>query len=238
MSDIVALSGGKDSTAMALWLAENEPRDYDYICTPTGNEPVAMIEHWLKLGRILGKPIKPVTMGKSLAGLIEIQNCLPNHRMRWCTRMLKIIPFQRYILEHLPCTVYVGIRADEVREGVDHEMELLVRTRYPLAEAGMGISAVTCLLERFGVIIPERTDCELCFFQTLWEWYVLWRDRPASFAEGIRWEDMTEHTLRSDQRDSWPASLRQLGTCFALGMIPGRRGGMESRRTMCSVCAR
>ncbi len=35
---IVGLSGGKDSTAMALWLHENEPRDYTYICNETGNE--------------------------------------------------------------------------------------------------------------------------------------------------------------------------------------------------------
>lgn len=35
---VVALSGGKDSTAMALRLREVEPREYTYICTPTGNE--------------------------------------------------------------------------------------------------------------------------------------------------------------------------------------------------------
>lgn len=35
---VVALSGGKDSTALALRLAETEPRDYTYVCTPTGDE--------------------------------------------------------------------------------------------------------------------------------------------------------------------------------------------------------
>lgn len=40
MKHIVGLSGGKDSTAMALWLAENQPRDYEYICTPTGEEQI------------------------------------------------------------------------------------------------------------------------------------------------------------------------------------------------------
>jgi hypothetical protein len=238
MKHIVALSGGKDSVAMALMLAEREPRDYDYICTPTGDEPAAMIDHWQKLGVLLGKPIKPVTSGRSLAGLIRIQKCLPNFRMRWCTRELKIEPFERYIMENLPCVVYVGIRADEARDGVDHDMSLLVKTRFPLAEAGWDLAAVRSYLRCRGVVIPERTDCENCFFQTLWEWYVLWRDKPASFARGISWEDYTGHTLRSEQRDSWPASLRQLGTLFALGMIPGRRGGMEARKAMCSVCAR
>ena len=31
---VVALSGGKDSTALALALHEKEPRDYDYVITP------------------------------------------------------------------------------------------------------------------------------------------------------------------------------------------------------------
>ena len=44
---IVALSGGKDSTALALRLAEVEPCDYEYICTPTGmNCP-----RWRSIGR-------------------------------------------------------------------------------------------------------------------------------------------------------------------------------------------
>jgi tRNA(Ile)-lysidine synthase TilS/MesJ len=42
---VVGLSGGKDSTAMALRLAEVEPQPYVYICTPTGNEPASMMAH-------------------------------------------------------------------------------------------------------------------------------------------------------------------------------------------------
>lgn len=38
---VVALSGGKDSTAMALRLAEVEPREYTYVCTPTGSAECA-----------------------------------------------------------------------------------------------------------------------------------------------------------------------------------------------------
>lgn len=42
---IVGLSGGGDSTAMALWLADNEPREYTYICNATGNELPALFDH-------------------------------------------------------------------------------------------------------------------------------------------------------------------------------------------------
>ena len=52
---VVALSGGKDSTAMALRLAEIEPNaDYHWVLTPTGNELPPMYEHWRKLKDLLG----------------------------------------------------------------------------------------------------------------------------------------------------------------------------------------
>ena len=83
---IVPISGGKDSTATALWLAENEPRDYDYVCTPTGNELPSWYEHMRSLGALLGKPILPV-IGGTLKGIIEQEQMIPNWRARFCTRM-------------------------------------------------------------------------------------------------------------------------------------------------------
>lgn len=77
MKHVVALSGGKDSTAMALRLAEVEPQDYTYVCTPTGDEPPEMFAHWRKMGDLLGKPILPI-VGGTLQGLIKRQNALPN----------------------------------------------------------------------------------------------------------------------------------------------------------------
>lgn len=94
---VVALSGGKDSTAMALRLAEVEPDDYTYVCTPTGNEPDEMFAHWRLLGEMLGKRIIPIVHRSGLSGLIKEQNALPNWRQRWCTRMLKIEPYAEWL---------------------------------------------------------------------------------------------------------------------------------------------
>ena len=238
MNHIVALSGGKDSTGMALRLAEAEPRDYDYVFTPTGNEPPEMIAHWLNLGRRLGKPLKPISSGHSLGGLIRMQMCLPNWRMRWCTRLLKIEPFETYVLRNQPCTVYIGIRADEGgREGVEYERLGDIVRDYPLRRWGWGLAKVLDYLEQRGVTIPDRTDCMACFFQTLWEWWALWKFRPDAFAEAEQWEQMTGHTLRSEQRDSHPAALKLLRAEFEAGYIPTRKI-MKDRARMCSVCAR
>lgn len=223
---------------MALFLAEIEPADYTYVCTPTGNELPEMVDHWIKIGKLLGKPILPVTCGRSLGGLISLQNALPNWRMRWCTRMLKIEPFQRYCMAHLPATVFVGIRADEVRDGVEHDMPLLIGQRFPLVEWGWGIGDVKSYLKRRGVTIPERTDCAACFFQTLGEWWNLWKQHPEKYAEAEGWETATSHTLRSDSRDTWPAALKDLRARFEAGDVPKQRTGMSERPSMCSVCAR
>ena len=241
MKHIVALSGGKDSTAMALRMKELElgAGNLEFVCTPTGDEMPAMVEHWVKLGQMLGQLIKPIGCGRSLSDLIHIQQALPNWRMRWCTRMLKIEPFEQYILANTPCTVYIGIRADEAdREGVDYEANEGVTRSYPLVTWGWGIQQVRGFLQNRGVSIPERTDCGSCFFQTLWEWYVLWRDHPERYAHYCSWEDQVGHTLRSDKRDTWPADLRSLGECFASGRAPKQRMAMKDRSTMCSVCAR
>ncbi|MDP2263273.1 MAG: phosphoadenosine phosphosulfate reductase family protein [Hydrogenophaga sp.] len=109
---VVGLSGGKDSTALALWLVENEPRKYEFICNETGNELPAMRAHWKKLEDMLGQAIVPVRHTVDLIELCEQQKALPNFRMRWCTRILKIEPTIAY-MDALPegSVLYVGLRA-------------------------------------------------------------------------------------------------------------------------------
>lgn len=238
MKHIVALSGGKDSTAMAVRLAQVEPRKYEYVCTPTGNELPEMLIHWRKLEDKLGCPILRLPT-ETLTNLVIVQNALPNHRMRWCTRMLKIEPFEKYILANRPCTIYVGLRADEPdREGVDYSVHERVTNRFVLREWGWDKVAVIDFLQDEEIIIPFRTDCGLCFFQTIWEWYQLWLNHPGAYGEGLSWEAITGHTLRSPGRDTWPTSLKDLAAAFKGGRIPKVSKGMEGRTAMCSVCAR
>lgn len=220
---VVALSGGKDSTAMALRLAELEPRDYVYVCTPTGNELDKMFEHWRGLGELLGKPIVPV-MGGTLDGLIRKQGALPNWRQRWCTRMLKIEPYAAWLLQQSgrgPIVSYVGLRADEPeREGGDYAAVPGVTMRFPMREWGWGLRDVVEYLARRGVSIPARTDCALCFYQKLGEWWNLWKLHPEKYAEGEEYERLVGHTFRSPGRDTWPAALADLRREFEAGRVP------------------
>jgi 3'-phosphoadenosine 5'-phosphosulfate sulfotransferase (PAPS reductase)/FAD synthetase len=233
---VVAVSGGKDSTAMALRLAEVEPDDYTYICTPTGDEPEAFFAHMRTLGGILGKPIVPLMHYLGLNGLIAKQSALPNFRQRWCTRMLKIEPFMEWLRLNAPAISYVGLRADEpTREGGFYEHIPGITQRYPLREWGWNESDVLTYLEERHITIPFRLDCQRCFFQTLYEWHLLWTESPEVYAEAEAQEAATGHTFRSPQRDTQPTGLTELREKFESGYAPKPKGS-ALRRLQCRVC--
>lgn len=237
---LVALSGGKDSTVMALRLAEVEPRDYIYFCTPTGDELPEMIEHWNNLECILKKPIIKLKAKLDLHGLIAEFSALPNHRQRWCTRMLKIEVAKAFYLKHSPAVAYVGLRADEeARKGGIYGD--IVDQKYPMREWGWDINDVKNYLYERNVQIPERTDCARCYEQRLGEWWDLWKIHPELYADAEAQEEKYGHTFRSDTRDTWPASLKLMRARFECGEIPrGARNqedlfGYNSRCRACSL---
>ena len=234
----VGLSGGKDSTAMALRLRELNPAiDYTYICTPTGDELPPMFEHWKHCGVLLGKPIIPIMYRSGLNGLIREKNALPNFRQRWCTQILKIQIFTTWLLQRLGeydrVTTYVGIRADEdEREASDYQLPLLVNSTFPMREWGWCLPDVLGYLDSKGVSIPKRTDCARCFFQRIAEWHNLWREYPEIYADAVRQEQELGHTFRTPGKDTWPTALNDLAKEFESGRaLPKERGLLH-----CRVC--
>ena len=230
---VIGLSGGKDSTCLALRLCEIEPyTNWEYLITPTGAELPPMVEHWANLERILGKPLIRVTNHDiTLNGLIQIQKAIPNFRQRWCTRILKIEPTIAWCVKNAPVLMHVGLRADEdEREGIYGE---LVQSRFPFREWGWGITEVTNYLKDRGVTIPKRTDCDRCYHQRLGEWHALWRDYPERYWEASAQEERLGHTFRSPGRDTWPSSLVELAKEFSKGR---KIRGSENCGEICRVC--
>lgn len=241
---VVGLSGGKDSTAMALALREREPREYVYVCTPTGDELPEMTAHWSRLEELLGASLVRVHSGESLDSLIERYGALPNHRQRWCTRILKIEPYGRWLAEQSKTrdvVSYIGLRADEEdREGVDYSEELglfgqRITCRHPLREWGWGIADVWSYLDEKGVCIPRRTDCGKCYGQRLSEWRDLLGQFPERYAAAEAQEAATGHTFRSPKRDTWPAPLKELRGEFERGRPLRER--KDERGKVCRVCS-
>ena len=221
MQHVVALSGGKDSTALALRLAEVEPGDYTYICTPTGNELPEMFEHWNRLGDLLGKRILPIMHRTGLHGVVRDQKMLPNFRARFCTRILKIEPYRTWLAMNTPCVSYVGLRADEEgRAGGSYADIPGVEMRFPLREWGWKKADVLGYLEKRGVSIPKRTDCAICYHQRIGEWWELWKNHPQEWAAGEALEEEIGGTMRSPGRDTWPVSMKGLRAAFEGGRVP------------------
>ena len=232
MKHVVGLSGGKDSTALALRLAEIEPRDYEYICNETGNELPAMLDHWARLEDMLGKPIIRVRYKYDLRDTIRQMNMLPSVFARWCTRVLKIEPTIEY-MEKLPkdSVLYVGLRADEEeRKGLFGED---ITVRFPMREWGWKEEDVWKYLDQRGVCIPERTDCAWCPYQRLGEWRDLHTKYPDLYKEGIELEKEIGATFRSPGRDTWPADLESLAQEFD----KGRKLRAYNRGASCRVCS-
>lgn len=247
---IVALSGGKDSTAMALRLAEVEPRDYTYVCTPTGDESPDMLRHWESLGKLLSKPLIQLTRthedGRlmTLDSLIEMFNALPNNRQRWCTRMLKIEPMIAFLKANAPAIQYVGLRADEEERKGIYSAE--VESDFPMRRWGWGIKEVIEYLAERKQRIPKRTDCLKCYDQRLHEWRDFYEQHFNKWVIAEGQEEKTQATFRSPSRDSYPAALKDLAMEFERrrtlrGDMKRLQGSLmtadaEAEETACRVC--
>lgn len=231
---IVGFSGGKDSTAMVYRMAERG-EEFKLLFTPTGNEMPGVEDFVHETARKVGRELI-IPKGPKLMELIQEFKALPSHRMRWCTRMIKIEPciaFFKSIPKTQAALLCVGLRADEEkREGLYSK---LIKSRFPLVEFGWNKADVLAYLKRIGVCVPPRTDCALCYEQSLLDWKNLLRNYPALYAHGEALEQQTGHTFRSPTRDAWPARLADLRVEFE----SGRKIRGEDKRAgddICRVC--
>lgn len=197
---VLGISGGKDSAALAVFVRQNYPElDIEYFFTDTGKELPEVYEFLGRLEGFLGKPIVRLNPRRDFDfWLREYKHFLPSAQTRWCTRQLKLAPFEQWIKPMLiagdTVTSYVAIRADEeYREGYTSKHERL-KVRLPFREAGIDKKAVMDILESSGVGIPlyydwrSRSGCTFCFFQQKIEWVRLKERHPKAFEEAKQYE--------------------------------------------------
>lgn len=234
--EIIAFSGGKDSTAMALRLEEIEPnKERMFLFTPTGDELPEMARHMEYMKTLFGKERFLKVESPTLIDLIEQMDCIPNYRMRFCTRMIKIEPCIRLLANMKDPVLCVGLRADEpLRTGLYDEQ---VTNRYPLREWGWTVSDVLTYLEKRQIKLPQRTDCALCYYQRLIDWFQLWKTYPGRYDTGIEIEKKHGHTFRSPSKDKHPTSLNDLKVAFENGWVPKYRKIKKDGRGGCRVCS-
>ena len=204
MAGYLAISGGADSTAMALLLHERG-EDFEMVFADTGAELPET--YWLipRLQQYVGKPLTVVSNGTFYQHLSNYGFLLPSVLARWCTRVLKMVPQDRFFGAIGECDVGVGIRADEMRRA-NRPPRKTVTFRYPLVEAGMGKADVLALCEQHGLLSPAyrwrtNTSCFCCPFQRLADWRGLAKNHPDLYALAEDWE---EHTKVRAEREGLP----------------------------------
>ena len=120
---VLGISGGKDSAALAIYLRKKYPElNVEYYFCDTGKELLETYSFIDDLEIYLGKKIirlkatengidSPFDFFYNLYG-----GYLPSSHARWCTKNLKLTPFEKFVGND-PVVSYVAIRGDEERDG-------------------------------------------------------------------------------------------------------------------------
>ncbi len=197
---VLGISGGRDSAALAVYMRQNHPGlEIDYFFTDTGKELPEVYEFLGRLEGFLGKPILRLNPDRDFDfWLKQYSNFLPSAQTRWCTRQLKLRPFELWLKPELEAGVnifsYVAIRSDEeFREGYKGKHPNM-KTVLPFKEDGIDKQGVLEILEASGLGLPKyyewrsRSGCTFCFFQQKIEWVRLQERHPEAFEEAKTYE--------------------------------------------------
>ncbi|MFV9507730.1 MAG: phosphoadenosine phosphosulfate reductase family protein [Oscillochloridaceae bacterium umkhey_bin13] len=189
---IVSLSGGKDSTALALYLSDKIPQ-LEYIFCDTHEELQETYEYLDRIEAFLGKKITRLNPQRGFSHWLEMYGgMLPSSQVRWCTRKLKIEPFEAHVGSD-PVWSYIGIRADEQRSGYI-STKPNIQPVYPFKEHGLVLSDIEQILNDSGIGLPiyydwrQRSGCYFCFYQRSGEWMGLKERHPDLFEKAKKFE--------------------------------------------------
>ncbi len=209
---VLGLSGGRDSAALAVYMRQNYPDiDIDYFFTDTGKELPEVYEYLVNLEGFLGKTIIRLNGERDFDfWLKQYNNFLPSSQARWCTRQMKIKPFENWVKTMLAddYTVfsYVAIRSDEeYRQGYNSKNEKLIM-KLPLKEDGIDKAGVMEILSSVGLGLPKyyewrsRSGCTFCFYQRKIEWVNLIEKHPDAFQEA---KDYEKKALENQSPFTW-----------------------------------
>ena len=212
---IVPVSGGKDSAALAIYMAQTYPQiPTEYVFCDTDAELPETYDYLDRVEALLGKPIRRINAldymnvarkpsRKAFDFVLNemYSGFLPSPQARWCTRKLKIEPFERYVGTDTAYS-YIGIRADEDRQGYTPKKPPVISDRsnirpvYPFKDDGLDLSAIRIILESSGVGLPNyyrwrsRSGCYFCFYQQIGEWQRLRTEHPDLFESAKRYEQV------------------------------------------------
>jgi hypothetical protein len=198
---LLGLSGGKDSSALAIYMRDRVP-EMEYFFADTGAELPETLAYIDLLEDYLGKPVVKLNAERDFDYYLDYHNnFLPSARQRWCTVNLKLIPFEQFVGEDNVIS-YIAIRADEPTRSGYISKKANIRTRMPFREDGIALEDIEEILETSGIGKPKyyswrsRSGCYFCFFQQQEEWAGLKKHHSDLFEAAKAYERADEKTGR------------------------------------------
>lgn len=180
---ICGISGGKDSSALAIYMRERVPQ-MEYFFCDTGAELPETYDYLDKLETALDKPIARLNARKGFDHWFEVyRGALPSPQMRWCTKKMKIEPLEEWVGSDNAVS-YVAIRADETGRKGYVSTKANIKAVFPFVEDGIAHDGVLRILQDAGLGLPEyyewrtRSGCYFCFYQRKAEWVGLADKHP------------------------------------------------------------
>lgn len=231
--NIVAVSGGRDSAALAIYLSQRMD-DLELVFADTGRE---LPEVYTFLGRLetsLGATISRISDGWACSSCgccgteVNVRACpkcgshahprdfdyyikrwandevgpfLPSPSFRWCTKHLKLRPFDRFVGRD-SATVFIGIRSDEWDRKGNYGDRPNVSYRYPFLEDDIDLDGVKRIISEAHLVLPEyyawRTTggCWCCPFQRASDWAGLKEHHPTLFQRAAEEEKASMFTWK------------------------------------------
>ncbi len=187
---ICGISGGKDSSALAVYMRDRAPQ-MEYFFCDTGAELPETYEYLTRLEVILGRPIVRLNATRGFDHWFEVfRGALPSPQMRWCTKNMKIKPIEEWIGDEAAVS-YVAIRSDESNRKGYVSTKPNINTRFPFVEDGVDHAGVLRILEDAGIGLPAyyewrtRSGCYFCFYQRKAEWIGLSERHPELFERAV-----------------------------------------------------
>ncbi len=250
---ILSLSGGKDSAALAVYMNERYPNlKLEYVFIDSGCELPETYEYLDRIQGVLNIDITTITPDKGWENYwsdAKIKNTnygdfpyLPTPQNRWCTELLKIKPYDKWLLKkYHDYTIhsYVGLRADEKhRKGFKfNSQKTRIIPHYPFIENGLVYQDILELLEKSKLYLPDyyewrsRSGCYFCFYQTKKEWLGLHKHHPDLYLRAMQYETIIPET---GVRFTWcdDLSLKELLSMkdIVLKQESPKQNGLDEKR--------
>ncbi|HWA67420.1 MAG TPA: phosphoadenosine phosphosulfate reductase family protein [Mycobacteriales bacterium] len=190
MRHVCGISGGKDSSALAIYLRDRVP-DLEYFFCDTGAELPETYEFLNRLEVALGKPIERINAQRGFDHWFEVyRGTLPSPQMRWCTRQMKIKPLEEWIGD-APATSYIAIRSDERNRKGYVSTKPNITAVFPFLDDDIDHDGVMRILSDAGIGLPlyyewrTRSGCYFCFYQRKAEWVGLHDRHPELWERAV-----------------------------------------------------